>query len=68
LAFEDIGLHYVATLNDWYKKLLANKREILLQGFTESFIRTWEFYFCYCAAGFQTRYISDIHALWQKRQ
>ncbi len=68
LSFEDIGHHYVSTLNDWHKKLLANKQEILAQGFTESFIRTWEFYFCYCAAGFQTNYISDIHALWRKRR
>lgn len=68
LSFEDIGHHYVSTLNDWHKKLLANKQEICAQGFPESFIRTWEFYFCYCAAGFQTNYISDIHALWRKRR
>lgn len=68
LSFEDIGQHYVATLHNWHKKLLANKQEILAQGFTESFIRMWEFYFCYCAAGFQTHYISNIHALWQKRK
>ena len=68
LSFEDIGHHYVSTLNDWHKNLLTNKDEILAQGFTESFIRTWEFYFCYCAAGFQTNYISDIHALWRKRR
>jgi len=68
LSFQDIGHHYVTTLNDWHKKLLENKQEILAQGFTEAFIRTWEFYFCYCAAGFQTNYISDIHALWRKRK
>jgi cyclopropane-fatty-acyl-phospholipid synthase len=68
LSFEDIGQHYVSTLNDWHKKLLANKQEILAQGFNDSFMRTWEFYFSYCAAGFQTNYISDIHALWRKRR
>ena len=66
LLLEDIGLHYVATLQDWYHNLLANKQEILAQGFTESFIRAWEFYFCYCSAGFQTAYISNIHVLWRK--
>jgi cyclopropane-fatty-acyl-phospholipid synthase len=35
-------------------------------GFTEQFIRTWRFYFCYCIAGFQQSYINNIHALWQK--
>ena len=67
MSFEDIGKHYVATLSDWHNKLLANKEVILAQGFTESFIRMWQFYFCYSAAGFESHYISDIHALWRKR-
>lgn len=68
MSFEDIGQHYFFTLNDWYKKLLANQADIIAQGFNESFIRMWEFYFCYCAAGFRTHYISDIHGLWRKRK
>ena len=67
ISFEDIGKHYVTTLNDWHQKLLANKDVILAQGFTENFIRMWEFYFCYSAAGFESNYISNIHALWRKR-
>lgn len=66
ISFEDIGKHYVATLNDWHNKLIANKQVILTQGFTEAFIRTWQFYFCYSAAGFESNYISNIHALWRK--
>lgn len=68
ISFDDIGQHYIATLNDWHSKLLANKEAILKQGFTEEFIRMWEFYFCYSAAGFASRHISTIHALWQKRK
>lgn len=67
ISFEDIGKHYVDTLNDWHKKLLANKKAIFAQGYTEDFIRMWQYYFCYSAAGFESNYISDIHALWQKR-
>ena len=67
ISFDDIGIHYVTTLKDWHKKLLANKDLILAQGFTEDFIRMWQFYFCYSAAGFQSNYIGDIHALWRKR-
>lgn len=67
ISLEDIGKHYVATLSDWQNKLLANKLSLLAQGFTASFIRMWQFYFCYSAAGFESRYISDIHVLWQKR-
>ena len=32
--------------------------EILALGFDEKFIRTWEYYFDYCAAGFKS------HTLW----
>ena len=67
LSSEDIGKHYVQTLYDWQDNLLKNKQAILDQGFTQAFIRTWQFYFCYCAAGFDTHYISNIHALWRKR-
>jgi cyclopropane-fatty-acyl-phospholipid synthase len=47
-------------------KFLNSITEIKALGFSDQFIRTWYFYFCYCIAGFQHAYISDIHALWQK--
>jgi len=67
ISLEDIGTHYVSTLNDWQHKLLTNEEAILAQGFAENFIRMWQFYFCYSAAGFESNYISNIHALWRKR-
>ncbi len=67
ISLEDIGEHYVSTLKDWNHKLLANKETILAQGFSEDFIRMWQFYFSYSAAGFASHYISNIHALWRKR-
>ena len=66
ISFEDIGKHYVAKLHDLHK-LLAYKQAILAQGFSENFIRIWQLYFCYSAAGFESNYISDTHALWRKR-
>jgi len=68
ISFDDIGKHYVTTLNDWHTRLLANKEAILAQGFSDSFMRMWEFYFCYSAAGFASQYISNVHALWRKRK
>jgi cyclopropane-fatty-acyl-phospholipid synthase len=29
-------------------------------GFTEEFIRTWEFYLAFCEAGFRTRALGDL--------
>ena len=33
--------------------------KILQLGFDESFIRTWEYYFDYCAAGFKSRTLNN---------
>lgn len=67
LKLNDIGKHYVFTLSDWYRQINFNKQAILNLGFNENFIRMWQYYFCYCIAGFRTKHISVIHALWYKR-
>ncbi|KAL3634447.1 hypothetical protein CASFOL_021501 [Castilleja foliolosa] len=51
---EDIGIHYYQTLRYWRENFLAKQRKIEDLGFDEKFIRTWEYYFDYCAAGFKT--------------
>ncbi|XP_051152642.1 uncharacterized protein LOC127266436 isoform X2 [Andrographis paniculata] len=51
---EDIGIHYYPTLRIWRENFLKNQRQIQDLGFDEKFIRTWEYYFDYCAAGFKT--------------
>jgi cyclopropane-fatty-acyl-phospholipid synthase len=67
IHLQEIGDHYVKTLMDWHARLNANIDAIKKLNFTTEFIRMWEFYFCYCAAGFATSYINNIHVLWQKR-
>jgi cyclopropane-fatty-acyl-phospholipid synthase len=62
----EIGSHYVKTLSDWMTRFNARLDIIKSLGFTEQFIRTWQFYFCYCIAGFRQSYINNIHILWQK--
>ncbi|PIN17919.1 Cyclopropane-fatty-acyl-phospholipid synthase [Handroanthus impetiginosus] len=51
---EDIGIHYHETLRCWRENFLKKQSEIQALGFNEKFIRTWEYYFDYCAAGFKT--------------
>ncbi|XVF66431.1 hypothetical protein PTKIN_Ptkin10aG0035100 [Pterospermum kingtungense] len=52
---EDIGRHYHRTLRCWKNNLLENKSKILALGFNEEFIRMWEYYLEYVAAGMDTR-------------
>ncbi|XP_074581697.1 uncharacterized protein LOC141838186 [Curcuma longa] len=51
---ENIGNQYYQTLASWRNNLLANKDKIIALGFDEKFMRTWEYYFIYCTAGFQS--------------
>jgi cyclopropane-fatty-acyl-phospholipid synthase len=60
---EDIGLHYATTLAHWRARFRARSAEIRALGFPETFLRMWEYYFCYCEAGFLERAIGDVQLL-----
>jgi cyclopropane-fatty-acyl-phospholipid synthase len=66
LGIEDIGLHYATTLNHWRKNFFAQIDEVRQQGFSEAFIRMWEYYLCYCEGAFLERAISDVQILFAK--
>ncbi|XP_047309455.1 uncharacterized protein LOC124912860 [Impatiens glandulifera] len=51
---ENIGIHFYQTLRYWKKNFLEHQSDIIRLGFDDKFIRTWEYYFDYCAAGFKT--------------
>ncbi len=63
---EDIGLHYATTLRLWRERFFANLETIRGQGFSERFVRMWEFYLCYCEGGFLERSVSDVQLLLAK--
>ncbi len=58
VGFDDIGLHYAETLRRWRANLVERRAELVGLGFDDRFTRLWEFYFAYCEAGFDERYIS----------
>ena len=58
---ENIGDHYAPTLRAWRERFLANAEPIRRLGFDDIFLRTWEYYFSYCEAGFATRILNDLH-------
>lgn len=62
---EDIGLHYAKTLRDWRERFFDQIAEVRKQGYSEEFIRLWEFYLCYCEGAFTERSIGDVqvHAI-----
>ena len=52
-AVENFGDSYALTLREWRRRFLEAWPEIEKLGFGPSFKRLWEYYLCYCEAGFR---------------
>ena len=63
---EDITPHYVRTLAEWRKRFFDHIDDVRKLGFSETFIRMWEYYLCYCEGGFAERYLGDVQMLLTK--
>lgn len=63
---DDIGLHYATTLRHWRNNFFARIDDVRNLGYPETFIRMWEYYFCYCEGGFLEQSISDVHLVAEK--
>ncbi|HEY6098549.1 MAG TPA: cyclopropane-fatty-acyl-phospholipid synthase family protein [Anaeromyxobacter sp.] len=59
---DDIGPHYATTLAAWRSNLRARRPAV--ERLTDArFRRLWDFYLCYCEAGFRERYLGDVQML-----
>ena len=66
VRMEDIGSHYVRTLRLWAEALRQKWQAARELGYSEEFLRMYEFYFRYCEAGFAERTIGDAQMLFAK--
>lgn len=53
VSTQSFGQSYAATLAEWRKRFLASWPDITEMGFPERFRRLWDYYLCYCEAGFR---------------
>jgi cyclopropane-fatty-acyl-phospholipid synthase len=63
---EDIGPHYARTLALWRRNFLERLAAVRKLGYSDQFIRLWEFYLCYCEGGFAERQLGDVQLLLTK--
>jgi cyclopropane-fatty-acyl-phospholipid synthase len=63
---ENIGPHYARTLRSWLENFTAQHEQITALGYSQDFMRLWEYYLCYCEAGFKERYLGVLHLLMHK--
>lgn len=54
---EWFGDSYAETLRRWRTNLHHRKDDLVPLGLDDAFVRMWEFYLCYCEAGFEERSI-----------
>jgi cyclopropane-fatty-acyl-phospholipid synthase len=60
------GLDYAKTLHLWREAFHAAWDKIQPLGFDEAFKRTWNYYLCYCEAGFRSQNIDVRHVMLEK--
>ena len=65
-GMEDMGAGYARTLREWHASFNAHLEAVRHLGYSEPFIRKWNYYLEYCEAAFATRNISVIQAVYTK--
>nr|WP_223261130.1 cyclopropane-fatty-acyl-phospholipid synthase family protein [Methylophilus medardicus] len=63
---QDIGLDYATTLRLWRENFFAQLDAVRQLGYSEAFIRMWDFYLSYCEGGFAECALGDVHLLLAK--
>ncbi len=63
---KEFGFDYAKTLEIWLKNFTQKKDQIKALGFDEKFIRKWQFYLCYCIAGFAAKRTDVVQFEFQK--
>lgn len=66
LHLQNIGAHYAVTLQRWRLAFLERLDSVRAQGYSEEFIRMWEFYLAYCEGAYRERAIGNAHLLLAK--
>jgi cyclopropane-fatty-acyl-phospholipid synthase len=63
---EEMGLHYARTAATWRDNFNHKLESVLAQGFSEKFIRKWNYYLTNCEAAFRTRNITVVQAIFSR--
>ncbi len=66
IYLRDIGSHYAKTLRLWRERFLEKEAEVRALGYSQAFIRLWEFYLAYCEGGYDEGALGDLHLLFRK--
>jgi len=65
-SWEEFSQNYARTLKAWHERFNEALEEVRKQGFDEAFIRKWNYYLCYCHAGFTMRNVGVAQAVYTR--
>ncbi len=63
---EDFSQDYARTLAHWRERFWEREAVVREQGYSEPFIRMWDFYLATCEAGFAEHYTGVVHMLFTR--
>lgn len=66
IHFEDLTPHYATTLRCWRERFLSKLERVTSMGFSDEFIRMWEFYLASCEGSFQERYNNNAQMIFAR--
>lgn len=66
LQLEDIAPHYVKTLQCWRERFHTRLGEVRERGYSEPFIRMWNYYLSYCEAAFEERQCNNVQMVFAR--
>ncbi|WP_339733465.1 cyclopropane-fatty-acyl-phospholipid synthase family protein [uncultured Gimesia sp.] len=66
LQLDDIAPHYAQTLRCWQQQFQNQLERVRELGYSDSFIRMWNYYFSYCEAAFEERQCNTVQMLFAK--
>ena len=65
-SWEEFSQNYALTLKAWHERFNNALKEVRSQGFDDAFIRKWNYYLCYCHAGFTMRNVGVAQAVYTR--
>jgi cyclopropane-fatty-acyl-phospholipid synthase len=65
-GLQDIGRDYARTLQIWRERFLQRRPDVRRLGYSDEFVRRWEWYLAYCEGGFLERAISAVQLVFDK--
>jgi cyclopropane-fatty-acyl-phospholipid synthase len=63
---ENFAPHYAETLRRWRKAFRMRLDDVRRLGYSEEFIRLWNYYLCYCEAAFEERHVGVLQLQFDK--